>query len=140
MREKRTPRRSIDVSQESKERAYLVAVDSRNKGDTWSVNASMAELAQLAGTAGAEVLGKISQRLPFPSKTTYLGEGKLKELLALKATVGYNLIIVDDELTPLQQKSLEDSLQVKIIDRVTLILDIFARRARTKEGDLKSVV
>jgi GTPase len=137
MREKRAARRSIDVSQESKERAYLVAVDSKNKTDSWSISASLEELTQLAATAGAEVLGRISQRLPFPSKTTYLGEGKLKELLAFKDTAGYNLIIVDDELTPLQQKSLEEALQVKIIDRVALILDIFARRARTKEGQLQ---
>jgi GTPase len=137
MKENRIPRRSIDVSQESRERAYLIAVDSKNRADTWSVNSSLEELAQLAKTAGAEVLGKMSQRLPSPSKTTYLGEGKVKELVALKATVGYNLIIVDDELTPLQQKSLEDSLNVKIIDRVALILDIFAHRAQTKEGQLQ---
>ena len=97
----------------------------------------MKELAQLAGTAGAKVVGKLTQRLPTPSKTHYLGEGKLGELLSLKNSTNYNVVIVDDELSPLQQRKLEDFLQVKIIDRVALILDIFARRARTREGQLQ---
>ena len=82
-------------------------------------------------------MGQMSQRLAFPSKTSYLGEGKVAELLALKASSNYNVVIIDDELTPIQQRNLEDALQVKIIDRVALILDIFARRARTKEGQLQ---
>ena len=97
----------------------------------------MEELAQLAGTAGAEVVGKLIQRLPAPSKTHYLGKGKLAELLALKDATGYNVAIFDDELTPLQQRNLEEFLQVKVIDRAALILDIFSRRARTHEGRLQ---
>ena len=97
----------------------------------------MRELAQLAGTAGAKVVGKFIQRLPSPSKTHYIGEGKLAELLSLKNSTNYNVVIFDDELSPLQQRKLEDFLQVKIIDRAALILDIFARRARTREGQLQ---
>jgi len=82
-------------------------------------------------------VGKLVQRLPVPSKKDYLGEGKLEELLSLKSSTGYNVVIVDDELSPLQQRNLEGFLQVKIIDRVALILDIFARRARTREGQLQ---
>jgi GTP-binding protein HflX len=83
------------------------------------------------------VVGKLTQRLPVPSKTHYLGKGKLDELLALKSSTNYNVAIFDDELSPLQQRNLEDALQVKIIDRSALILDIFAKRARTREGRLQ---
>lgn len=107
-----------------------------NKGN-WSAEASIDELAQLAGTAGAKVVGKIIQRLPVPSKTHYIGKGKLEELSSLKGSVSYDVVIFDDELSPLQQRNLEDALQVKVIDRVALILDIFARRARTHEGQLQ---
>ena len=130
-------RHGIDVRQESIERAFLVAIDAKKHADSWSTKDSLEELAQLAGTAGAEVVGQMSQRLPFPSKTSYLGEGKLAELVALRASANYNMVIIDDELSPIQQRNLEDALQVKIIDRVALILDIFAKRARTKEGQLQ---
>jgi len=101
------------------------------------VEDSLGELAQLARTAGVEVAGKLSQRLPVPSKTHYLGKGKLDELLALKNGTSYSVVIFDDELSPLQQRNLEDILKVKIIDRSALILDIFAKRARTREGQLQ---
>ncbi len=97
----------------------------------------MEELAQLANTAGADVIGRLIQRLPIPSKTHYLGKGKLDELLSLKGSVNYDVIIFDDELSPLQQRNLEEALQVKVIDRAALILDIFAKRARTHEGQLQ---
>ena len=97
----------------------------------------MEELAQLAKTAGADVVGKLIQRLPIPSKTHYLGKGKLDELLSLKSSAHYDVIIFDDELSPLQQRNLEEALQVKVIDRAALILDIFAKRARTHEGQLQ---
>jgi len=97
----------------------------------------MEELAQLAKTAGANVAGRLIQRLPIPSKTHYLGKGKLDELLSLKGSANYDVVIFDDELSPLQQRNLEEALQVKVIDRAALILDIFARRARTREGQLQ---
>jgi len=114
----------------------LVAVTTKGGGDRWSVEDSLDELAQLASTAGADVVGKLAQRLSMPSKKYYLGKGKLDELLALKDSVNYNVVIFDDELSPLQQQNLEELLKVKIIDRVALILDIFTKRARTHEGQL----
>ncbi|MFC1965333.1 GTPase HflX [Chloroflexota bacterium] len=125
------------VTRASTEKAFLVAVASKGSATMWSVEDSLQELAQLAGTAGAEVVGRITQRLHVPSKTHYLGAGKLTELLSLKNNANYNTVIFDDELSPLQQRKLEDFLQVKVIDRVALILDIFARRARTREGQLQ---
>ena len=98
---------------------------------------SIDELILLAGTAGAEVVGKLVQRLPKVSKTHYLGKGKVEELISLRDSTNYSVVIFDDELSPLQQRNLEDALQVKVIDRVALILDIFARRARTHEGQLQ---
>jgi GTP-binding protein HflX len=97
----------------------------------------MAELAQLAGTAGVEVAGKLTQRLHTPSKTHYLGKGKLEELISLKDSTSYNVVIFDDELSPTQQRNLEEILKVKVIDRSALILDIFGRRAKTREGQLQ---
>jgi len=129
--------RGTIVTQTSPERAFLVAVVAKASADRWPVEASLEELTQLAGTAGVDVVGKLVQRLPTPSKTHYLGKGKLDELLSLKDSTNYNVAIFDDELSPLQQRNLEDVLQVKIIDRATLILDIFAKRARTHEGQLQ---
>jgi GTP-binding protein HflX len=77
------------------------------------------------------------QKMPVPHQVTYLGKGKLEELVKKKEETGYTLVILDDELTPVQQKNLEKALSVKIIDRVALILDIFARHARTYEGKLQ---
>ncbi len=119
------------------ERAFLVSVACNNSGEQWSASESLDELAQLASTAGAEVIGRLIQRLHKSSKLTYLGKGKLEELLALKGSSCYNLVIFDDELSPIQQQNLEETLKVKIIDRVALILDIFARHAHTREGKLQ---
>ena len=83
------------------------------------------------------MVGKLIQRLPVPSKTHFLGKGKLVELLSLKDSLNYDVAIFDAELSPLQQRNLEEFLQVKVIDRAALILDIFARRARTHEGQLQ---
>jgi GTP-binding protein HflX len=82
-------------------------------------------------------VGKLVQRLPRASKTHYVGRGKLEELISLKDSINYSVAIFDDELSPLQQRNLEDALEVKVIDRVALILDIFAKRARTREGQLQ---
>jgi len=130
-------RRGVTVIQESQERAFLVAVATKGRTDRWSAEDSLEELAQLASTAGADVVGKLIQRLPSLSKPHYLGSGKLDELVSLKNSTNYDVVIFDDELSPLQQRNLEDYLQVKIIDRVALILDIFAKRAQTREGKLQ---
>ena len=119
------------------ERAFLVAVAAKGSTDRWSVETSIEELAQLVNTAGASVAGRLIQRLSIPSRTHYLGRGKLDELLSLKNSTNYNVVIFDDELSPLQQRNLEEALQVKVIDRAALILDIFAKRARSHEGQLQ---
>ena len=119
-----------------REKAYLVAVEIKNKKDRWTPEDAIGELASLADTAGVKVVGQMIQRLDRPS-SAYLGTGKLKQLVALKEEVGYNVVISDDELSPRQQKSLEDALEVKVIDRTALILEIFARRAQTHEGKLQ---
>ncbi len=115
----------------------MVAVAAKRGTAQWSAEDSLGELAQLTRTAGVKVVGKLTQKLSSPSKTHYLGTGKLSELLALKNSTKYNVVVVDDGLSPLQQHNLEDILKVKVIDRVALILDIFAKRARTREGQLQ---
>ena len=119
------------------ERAFLVAVASRRNAVTWTAEDSLEELEQLAGTAGVRVVGRLIQRLLVPSKASYIGSGKLDELISLKADTDYNVVLFDDELSPLQQRNLEVALQVKVIDRAALILDIFARHARSREGKLQ---
>ena len=103
----------------------------------FSVEDSLEELASLAGAAGAEVVGAVVQRLRVPSRHSYLGSGKVAEIAAMRAQGAFDLVILDDELSILQQRHLEDAWQVKVIDRTALILDIFAQRARTKEGLLQ---
>jgi GTP-binding protein HflX len=115
----------------------LLAVTAKGTEEKKSAEDSIDELTQLAVAGGADVVGKIVQQLPVPSKTHYAGKGKLEELLALKNSFNYSVLILDDELSPVQQRNLEEALQVKVIDRAALILDIFARRARTHEGRLQ---
>jgi GTP-binding protein HflX len=124
------------ISQEERERAFLVAVDIK-ANDVWPVKSSLDELEQLARSAGAEVVGRMVQKLKTPLRTQYLGTGKLEELVNLKSEKQFNTVIFDDELTPLQQLTLEKTLKIKVIDRAALILDIFAKRAKTSEGQLQ---
>jgi GTP-binding protein HflX len=131
------PIKTTIVTRPAPERAFLVAVAGKSGAERWSAEDSLDEMAQLAGTAGAAVVGKLIQRLPRAAKTHYMGKGKLEELIALKDSLNYSLVIFDDELTPLQQRNLEEALKVKVIDRVALILDIFSRRAHTREGQLQ---
>ncbi len=112
-------------------------MDTKDNTTGWSTETSLEELEQLAKSAGALVVGKLVQKLPEPHKSHYLGKGKIEELLQLKGKTGYSVAIFDDELSPMQQENLENALKVKIIDRAALILDIFARRARTREGRLQ---
>lgn len=119
------------------ERAFLVGVDTGNGSSKFDIEESLSELAQLAKTAGAEVLGSTRQKLDHPTSAHYVGSGKVEELARLKGSLGVNVVIFDDELTPTQQRNLERELGVKVIDRTALILDIFARRAQTHEGRLQ---
>lgn len=95
------------------------------------------ELGELAATAGAEVVAMVSQRREHPDGAFYLGEGKVDELHLQVHAEGIELLICDDELTPTQQRNLEAKLEIRVIDRARLILDIFAQRARTKEAQLQ---
>ena len=118
------------------ERAILVAVEVKGKESPWGLGDSLGELSYLAKTAGAEVVGEIKQRSDRLT-STYLGKGKLEELKELMEQRHGDVAIFDDELTPAQQRNLEDSLQAKVIDRTALILDVFSRHARTYEGKLQ---
>jgi GTPase len=115
----------------------MVSVASGQDRDDWTPEASLDELAQLVATAGGEVVGRTSQKLNAPSKNYYIGTGKLERIAGLRESLGYDTVVTDDELSPLQQHNLEERLKVKVIDRVALILDIFARRAKTREGRLQ---
>src|SRR5713226_8304077 len=117
------------------EHALLIAIDAF--GATWRVSDSLEELARLAETADVEVVGSVTQKLTHPLAGTYVGKGKLDEIKELRDSLEYDLVIVDDELTPAQQRNLEKALDVKILDRTALILDVFARRAQTHEGRLQ---
>jgi len=103
----------------------------------FSAEESMAELRELAGSAGGKVAGEIFQRRQRPEPATLIGSGKVAELKGAVAAVAPDLVIFDHELTPSQQRNLERELEVRIVDRTQLILDIFARHARTREGQLQ---
>jgi GTP-binding protein HflX len=113
----------------------LVAVETPSQ--TWAAQDSLEELASLAETVDVEVVGFVTQKLGHPHAATYVGKGKLEEIKELKEELDYTLVMVDGELTPAQQRNLERALEVKIIDRTALILDVFARRAQTHEGRLQ---
>jgi GTP-binding protein HflX len=113
-----------------------VGVDTGSR-DGWTEEESLEELAQLAKTAGSQVVGRLIQKLDSSNRLSYLGKGKLDELILKRQTSNWDVIIFDDELNPRQQNELESALKIKIIDRVALILDIFARHARTHEGKLQ---
>ena len=117
------------------ERAFLVAADLPKA--LLPAAESLAELAELAKTAGAEVVGTSTQRMEHPAVATYIGSGKVNEVVEERKRLDANVVIFDDELSPSQQRNLEKSLGVKVIDRTALILDIFATRAQTREGRLQ---
>ncbi|MGH2407257.1 MAG: GTPase HflX [Candidatus Limnocylindrales bacterium] len=119
-----------------RERAFLVAVDT-GKEPGWSAQESLDELGALADTAGAEVVGAEWQQRRHIDPGTYLGKGKAEELVGAKSETGFTLLVADDELSPNQQKALESLLNVKVLDRSGLILDIFAQHAQTHEGRLQ---
>ncbi|MBO7318403.1 MAG: GTPase HflX, partial [Clostridia bacterium] len=116
-----------------KEYALLVSVDTGEFDAEVSIN----ELEELAHTAGAEVVGKVIQKKEAPEKATFVGIGKLAEIIAFCQSQEVDLLIFDSELSPSQQRNLEKLTKVRVIDRTMLILDIFAARARTSEGKLQ---
>ena len=125
----------IDLTQPV-EKVFLVAVDTGD-ADGWTAQDSLAELASLATTAGAEVVGAEWQNRRHIDPNWYIGKGKAEELAGARRETGFDVLITDDELSPGQQRALEELLNVKVIDRSRLILDIFAQHAQTHEGRLQ---
>jgi len=117
------------------EHALLVAVE--QPGQTWQATDSLEELARLAETVDVEIVGSVTQKLAHPLAGTYVGKGKLEEIKTRQDDLGYDVVMIDGDLSPAQQRNLERSLDVKVIDRTALILDVFARRAATHEGRLQ---
>jgi GTPase len=122
-----------------RERAALVGLISVSGGRSRRLDAerSMDELAGLAQAAGADVVLRVLQERPKPDPSTFLGAGKVQTLAASSGELSVDVVIFDNELTPAQLRQLEEEVGRKIIDRTQLILDIFARRARTREGKLQ---
>lgn len=120
-------------NKEQKERAVLAGV---NTG-AFDAEASINELAELADTAGAEVLAKFIQNRESPDNAAYLGEGKLREIRDFCRQQEADLLILDDELSGIQLRNIEEITGIHAIDRTTLILDIFAGRARSREGRIQ---
>lgn len=121
-------------TKEELEKVILVAVAT---GDEDNAEESLDELEELVSTAGAVVAGRMIQNLEHINNATHIGSGKVKELKDLIWETEADAIICDDELTPAQYKNLEDELDVKVMDRTLIILDIFAKRAKTAEGKIQ---
>ncbi len=125
------------ISTTLRERAFLVGVELHDGGLSWRAEDSLAELVQLAHTAGVEVVGQTFQRLQRPHPGTFLGKGKITEIAGLKEELRYDLVILDHELSASQAVNLEEAWDVRVLDRTGLILDIFARHAHTAAGRLQ---
>ena len=132
---KKLAAQSTKSTEDEVERAILAGVE--RPGSSWPIEESMAELERLADTAGAKVVATFTQRKEKPDAAFFLGRGKVNELAMEIQNLEATLLILDDELTPSQQHNLERMLGVKVIDRTALILDIFAQRARSREGKLQ---
>ena len=119
---------------ENTEKIILVAVATGNEDDAME---SLDELEELVNTAGAVVVGRVIQNLDHINNTTYVGSGKVQEIKELIWETEADAIVCDDELSPAQYKNLEDELDVKVMDRTLIILDIFAGRAKSAEGKIQ---
>ena len=132
--------KKFSYTEQPKERGFLVGVDlktHRFQTGTLNIEDSMNELAALADTAQINVIGGTYQRLNRPHPGSLIRSGKLEEIKAYKEELEVDVFVFDEELSPRQQRVLESQLETKVIDRTALILDIFARHARTKEGMLQ---
>jgi len=116
------------------ERAVLVGAPLKRSPDRHRLEEHLEELGRLADTAGALVVGELTQRLDRPDPATYLGKGKIEELKQTIETTSASLVIFDDQLSPAQGKNVEDATGKRVMDRAELILDIFATRARSSEA------
>ncbi len=126
----------IDIRNRRTEKVLLIGVELKSRSGR-ELAESLAELAELAATAGAKVVGEAVQKLVSPDPSTFIGKGKADELAKRALESEVDTVIFDDELTPAQSRNLEKVFNCKILDRTALILDIFAHRARTKEGKLQ---
>ena len=126
----------ISTADKRTERVFLVGAEFKSRA-AWEVRDSLDELTQLTTTAGGEVVGDGSQRLERPQSATFIGSGKVDEFARHCRTLDVDTVIFDDELSPAQSRNLEKVFDCKVLDRTSLILDIFARRARTREGKLQ---
>lgn len=115
----------------------LVGTPLKRSSDRHQVEEHLEELARLADTAGAEVVGELTQMLDRPHPATYLGSGKLEELRQRAQDRGATLVLFDDELNPAQGRNVEQALGIRVMDRAELILDIFATRARSSEARMQ---
>lgn len=121
----------------SKERAILVGVELPAQNHSLPMDFSLEELEKLTETAGATVVRKVTQQLKRVSPATLIGRGKIEEIQGCLREIKADLVIVDEDLSPAQQRNLEAAFQTRVIDRSQLILDIFAQRARSNEGKLQ---
>lgn len=128
-----------ELTRPPRQRAYLVAVEIKGEPDILSLEDSLEELALLADTAGLDVIGQTYQRIDHIHPGTYIGSGKVTEIIALVEETLANVVIFDNELSPTHQRELENKLglNVQLLDRTALILDIFAQHAQTREGSLQ---
>lgn len=133
-------RNQLEPSGDQREKAVLVGVrtpETRTVGGISEADISMEELSELADTAGAAVVAKVMQTRERRDSAYLVGKGKIAELRLLVQAEGADLVIFDEELSPSQQRNIEEMLGMKVIDRTGLILDIFAQRARSREGKLQ---
>ncbi|HEY0351971.1 MAG TPA: GTPase HflX [Gemmatimonadales bacterium] len=119
------------------ERVVLVAAPRKGSPDARHVDEHLEELTRLVDTAGAEVVGRVSQLIAAPSPATLIGEGKVEEVASEVASTNSSLVIFDEELSPAQGANLERELKVRVMDRAEVILDIFSTRARSHEAKLQ---
>lgn len=120
-------------NQEQEEKVLLIGVSTQDE----DMEASLDELGELADTAGAVVLGRVIQNREAAHPGTYIGKGKIEEVRLLAEELGADGVICDDELSPAQLRGLEKELELKVMDRTLVILDIFAKHATTREGKLQ---
>jgi GTP-binding protein HflX len=126
----------IETSRRAPERVFLVGLEFKSRS-AWDLQDSLAELEDLASTAGGEVIGNGTQKLDTPVAGTFIGTGKADEFASQCRKNKVDTVIFDDELSPAQSRNLEQVFECKVLDRTALILDIFAQRARTREGKLQ---
>src|SRR5215813_6296352 len=138
MKDRRQPTSSVPPAARAARNVVDARLHATEVGHSaFSAEESMAELRELATSAGGVISGEVHQRRQRPDSATLIGSGKVLELRAAVACTSPDLVIFDHELTPSQQRNLERALEIRVIDRTQLILDIFARHARTREGQLQ---